>query len=104
MDFEFRINKDDLTQFFREVADVMARYPEVASRFVLAERGDLEPVAQANIMDLEPEEEDLIGDPPADAALRFLRARAAGRRKVCVQFGIDPRTGERVCLKWVEEG
>jgi hypothetical protein len=101
MDLDFNLDKEKVARFFREVADVMARHPEVASKFVLAERG--EPGSEGRGMGAELEE-GLIGDPPSDAATRFLQARTEIKRKVCVQFGFDLQTGERICLRWVDEG
>lgn len=99
MDVETEADKGKLADFFRDIADVMARHPEVARRFVLAERDPIEEVEEPGGMDFA-----LIGDPATDGATRFLRAQAVPRRKICVKFGIDPQTGQRICLKWVDEG
>jgi|GEM_PF-4788976 len=90
--------KEKMIEFFREVADVMRRHPEVADRFVLAERD-----AKGGETALGGEEEGLVGDGPSDAATHVMRARASFGRQVCVKFGIDPSTGQRVCVKWVDE-
>jgi hypothetical protein len=101
MAFEARPDHEKLASFFRDVADVMARHPDVSGGFVLAERAAQE--EGEAFVDREVEAA-LVGDPPLDAATRFLLAQSAPRRRVCVKFGINPQTGERICLKWVDEG
>lgn len=101
MAFITKSDQEQLASFFRDVAEVMARHPDVSGAFVLAERDAREEGEDSRDRELEAA---LVGDPPVDAATRFLMAQAAPRRRVCVKFGINPQTGERICLKRVDEG
>ena len=58
-------------KFLKEINGILDKYPEYG-HFVLAEQDD------------------------EAGSEEFATAR-----KRCVKWGIDPRTGRRVCLKWV---
>jgi len=79
-----------------EIAEVMERYGEVSRNFVLAEAdpADLEAGPEADRGGA------LLMDEAAPGDLEM--AMDAPRRKVCIRFGIDPRTGRRICLQWVD--
>lgn len=89
-------NRERLIRFFEEVAEVMERHRDVARNFVLAEAEseDLEVLAEAAAPSEVP-----VSAMAADEALS---SSAGQRRRVCIRFGIDPRTGQRVCLQWVD--
>lgn len=86
--------RERLVRFFEDVAEVMRRHGDVARDFVLAE-ADPADLAEPTLA-------------AADADGASASAKAAdqvlnrNRRRVCVRFGIDPRTGRRICLQWVE--
>lgn len=91
-----------MEEFFREIADVMERHGEIAARFVLAEM-ESELSAAAGLAAGEEALEEVR--PSARAAETTLALRAeATRQRICVRFGVDPRTGQRVCLQWIEVG
>jgi hypothetical protein len=87
---------EHLRRFFEEIARVMDQFEDVSRNFVLAEADSADMAAtreaatktDATLSSMATAELLSIAEPP--------------RRKVCIRFGIDPRTGQRVCLQWVD--
>ncbi len=86
---------EQLRVFMSEIAEVMDRHGEVSRNFVLAEAdpSDMEISSEADGGDL------LMAEAAPESLLAVMDAP---RRKVCIRFGFDPRTGRRVCLQWVD--
>jgi hypothetical protein len=86
---------EQLRVFMREIAEVMDRHADVSRNFVLAEADPAE-------MKTGSESGGSAGVTAEVVREDLMAMMAAPRRKVCIRFGFDPRTGRRVCLQWVD--
>lgn len=87
-----------LRLFFEEIAGVMDRHENVSRNFVLAEADPSDMAVSRTAGAVE------VAAAARAAADEMLSLAEAPRRKVCIRFGIDPRTGRRICLQWVDAG
>lgn len=85
-----------LRLFCEEVASVMGRFEDVSRNFVLAEADS------TDMVDTEAMTGAAADSFSMAAASEIMSLSEAPRQRVCIRFGIDPRTGRRVCLQWVD--
>ncbi|HEX7184198.1 MAG TPA: hypothetical protein VF756_20385 [Thermoanaerobaculia bacterium] len=86
-----------LRLFCEEVASVMDRFEDVSRNFVLAEADPADMMVPGEAATAE-----AAASFSMAAADEILNLAEAPRRRVCIRFGIDPRTGRRVCLQWID--
>jgi len=81
-----------LSAFLAEIAEVMERHDEVSRGFVLARAraGHPPPAAQAAAQD---------NGERARLAVEMVRGAS---ERVCIAWGIDPQTGQQVCIQWID--
>lgn len=89
--------RDQLVEFFRDLAEVWERHGEVAEGFVLTEVDG--PPDEQTAAEVSRSRSGIA--PFEEAAEQVLSLRAAARARVCIRFGFDPKRGRR-CIEYAD--